>query len=332
MKAGLWKGKYASVNHHEYFAEGVQSWFDNNREDDHDHNHVNTRVELLAYDQGLAALCREVFGDTELKYTKPTTRVTGHLAGYDPAKAPKFLWPERLKKAKAAIREAAQKRSDAATSTKSHNERLIEGWMVHMSTKIEPTALANALPLLTAQLQEIVRVVPAKAVAELQKVPLWINPEYPKVHARAEFHPDADWLRDNGRDPVMAKGVEFTNVRIFEAETRRMPNFALHELAHAYHNRTVRMSFGNLEIKAAYEKAKASGKYDRVERKDNEGRSHMDRAYAMMNPQEYFAECTEAYFSRNDFFPFTRDELKQHDPEMFELLGRLWGVKSVTSP
>jgi hypothetical protein len=141
------------------------------------------------------------------------------------------------------------------------------------------------------------------------------------------FIPTRDWLRDNGRDPVMAKGVEFTNVRIFEAETRRMPNFALHELAHAYHNRTVRMSFGNLEIKAAYEKAKASGKYDRVERKDSEGRSRMDRAYAMTNPQEYFAECTEAYFSRNDFFPFTRDELKQHDPEMFELLGeRIFGV------
>jgi hypothetical protein len=332
MKAGLWKGKYASMNHHEYFAEGVQSWFDNNRENDHDHNHVNTRTELLDYDPGLAALCREVFGDTELKYTKPTTRVTGHLSGYDPAKAPKFVWPERLKKAKAAIREAAQKRSDAATSTKSHNDRLIEGWMVHVSTKIEPTVLANALPLLTAQLQEIVRVVPAKAVAELQKVTLWINPEYPKVHPRAEFHPDADWLRDNGRDPVMAKGVEFTNVRIFEAETRRMPNFVLHELAHAYHNRTVRMSFGNLEIKAAYQKAKASGKYDRVERKDSEGRSRMDRAYAMTNPQEYFAECSEAYFSRNDFFPFTRDELKQHDPEMFELLERLWGVKSVTSP
>ena len=59
MKAGLWKGKYASVNHHEYFAEGVQSWFDNNRENDHDHNHVNTRAELLDYDPGLAALCLE---------------------------------------------------------------------------------------------------------------------------------------------------------------------------------------------------------------------------------------------------------------------------------
>lgn len=32
MTTGLWKGKYPSVNHHEYFAEGVQPWFDNNRE------------------------------------------------------------------------------------------------------------------------------------------------------------------------------------------------------------------------------------------------------------------------------------------------------------
>lgn len=92
MTAGLWKGKYASVNDREYFAEGVQSWFDNNREPDHDHNHVNTRVELLEYDPGLAALCREVFGDTELKYTKPVTRLNGHLEGYDPSKAPKFVW------------------------------------------------------------------------------------------------------------------------------------------------------------------------------------------------------------------------------------------------
>ena len=323
MKAGLWKGKYASVNHHEYFAEGVQSWFDNNREDDHDHNHVNTRVELLAYDQGLAALCREVFGDTELKYTKPTTRLTGHLAGYDPAKAPKFAWPERLKKAKDAIREAAQKRSDAATNTKSHRERVIEGWKVHVSVKIDAVALAKALPLFTAQLQEIVRVVPAKAVMELQKVPLWINPEYPKVRPRAEYHPGADWLRENGRDPVMAKGVEFTNVRIFEEEMRRMPNFVLHELAHAFHDRV--LGFDHADIKAAFQQASAAGTYQRVQRQDSEGRKWLDRAYAMTNPQEYFAECSEAYFSRNDFFPFTREELKKHDPQVFALLERLWG-------
>jgi hypothetical protein len=110
MEAGLWKGKYAATNHHEYFAEGVQSWFDNNRENDHDHNHVNTRAELVEYDPGLAAICLEVFGDTELKYTKPTTRLTGHMAGYDPSTAPTFVWPERLKKANDMIRGKARKR------------------------------------------------------------------------------------------------------------------------------------------------------------------------------------------------------------------------------
>lgn len=114
MAAGLWKGKYASVNHHEYFAEGVQSWFDNNRENDHDHNHVDTREELLENDPGLADLCREVFGDTVLRYSKPATRLTGHLAGYDPDAAPRFTWPERLEEARRQIRRSAERRNEAA--------------------------------------------------------------------------------------------------------------------------------------------------------------------------------------------------------------------------
>ena len=68
-----------------------------------------------------------------------------------------------------------------------------------------------------------------------------------------------------------------------------MPNFALHELAHSYHDRVLAGGFGNEAIKAAYEKAKAGGRYDSVERQDSEGHKRMDRAYAMTNPQEYFA-------------------------------------------
>jgi len=109
MAKGLWKDKYAASNHYEYFAEGVQSWFGNNRENDHDHNHVNTRAELVEYDPALAAFCKEVFGDTEIVYTKPATRLTGHMQGYDPSEAPTFEWPERLKKAKKTIRESARK-------------------------------------------------------------------------------------------------------------------------------------------------------------------------------------------------------------------------------
>ncbi len=48
------------------------------------------------------------------------------------------------------------------------------------------------------------------------------------------------------------------------------------------------------------------------------------RAYALSNPQEYFAETTEAFFGRNDFQPFDRAELQLLDPEMCTLLERLW--------
>jgi len=105
MAAGLWKDKYASTNSREYFAEGVQSWFNNNREDDHDHNHVNTRKELIEYDPALAKLLKEVFGDTQLVYVKPPERkVQAHLEGYDYSKSPTFVWPKRLKKLKQSVK------------------------------------------------------------------------------------------------------------------------------------------------------------------------------------------------------------------------------------
>jgi hypothetical protein len=60
---GLWKNTYAATNHSEYWAEGVQCWFDDNAPPDALHNDIRTRKKLLAYDPNLAALCKEVFGD-----------------------------------------------------------------------------------------------------------------------------------------------------------------------------------------------------------------------------------------------------------------------------
>ena len=95
--AGLWKGTYAGSNPNEYWAEGVQDWFDNNRENDAQHNSINTRAELKEYDPDLAALCKEVFGEVEWRYKKPMERPAEertHLAGFDPAKSPRFKWRE----------------------------------------------------------------------------------------------------------------------------------------------------------------------------------------------------------------------------------------------
>lgn len=92
---GLWNGTYAAVNRHEYWAEAVQCWFDNNRENDALHNHVNTRAELRLYDPEVATLCQEVFGDRPWRYLKPDQRPSlqrSHLASLEPARFPTFRW------------------------------------------------------------------------------------------------------------------------------------------------------------------------------------------------------------------------------------------------
>ncbi len=61
MAKGLWKNDYASTNHSEYWAEAVQSFFNCNRENNWNHNDINTRDELEAYDPPIADLVREVF-------------------------------------------------------------------------------------------------------------------------------------------------------------------------------------------------------------------------------------------------------------------------------
>lgn len=99
IKAGLWQGKYAATNADEYWAEGVQSWFDDNREPDHDHNHVNTRKELKEYDPTLAKLVKEVFGARDWRYQKPVDRPMSerlHLQGFKPKQAKRFAWPDGL--------------------------------------------------------------------------------------------------------------------------------------------------------------------------------------------------------------------------------------------
>jgi len=91
---------YAAKNRAEYWAEGVQCWFDTNRTMDHDHNHIHTRVQLKTYDPALAELCKDVLGDAPWRFVSPRERAgQDHLRGYDPAKAPRVEQPELIKDA-----------------------------------------------------------------------------------------------------------------------------------------------------------------------------------------------------------------------------------------
>lgn len=207
-----------------------------------------------------------------------------------------------------------------------HSTMKINGWTVHLHDRLwqdSPAKTKTALVLMSAQLQRVIDVVPGPALRKLQTVPIWMNPKYDGVRPTAEYHPGAGWLKNNGRDPEMVKSVEVTTVDNFAFENTRMPYLMLHELAHAYHNQV--LAFNHPAVVDAFERARDSGTYDSVERFT--GRKMVtDKAYAMSNPQEYFAEATEAFFGKNDFYPFNNAELKKHDPQMYELLSTLWGA------
>ncbi len=100
MDAGLWQGAYASTNRMEYWAEVVQSWFDTNRENDNQHNHIDLRSELKVYDPAAAALCEEVFGDGSWRYLHPTRRSDEpHLREMDRTTLPTFRWADGMEEA-----------------------------------------------------------------------------------------------------------------------------------------------------------------------------------------------------------------------------------------
>ena len=81
------------------------------------------------------------------------------------------------------------------------------------------------------------------------------------------------------------------------------------------------MSFDNPAVIEVFNAAKAKGIYEEVLLFTGKKVRH----YGLTNQMEYFAESTEAYFGVNDFYPFVRAELAEHDPDMFSLLQEIWG-------
>ena len=197
----------------------------------------------------------------------------------------------------------------------------LAGWVVYVSDELweqRREEAEKALELLKGQCKKVIEVLPPTAVSQLQQVRLWMSLPSGDRRPRAEFHPSVDWLIEHGMHPEKVKGVEFTNSAILEKEIIRMPMLLLHELAHAYHNGV--LGFEHPDILRLYNQAKKNGSYDKVERHNREPQM----AYAITNHKEYFAECTEAFFGVNDFYPFNKKELKEHDPDMYDLLTQIW--------
>lgn len=208
--------------------------------------------------------------------------------------------------------------------TSRYAERSVEGWPVLVSDRFaaeEPKLLEEVLAELRRQLVGIVEAVPAPAVEKLRRIRIWVEVDDPLFPCMC-YHPDVRWLEAHGLNPEKTGGVELANARNFLTWTRQQPWMVLHELAHGYHDRFIDGGYENAAIAGALESSKAAGRYGEVDHVAGAKRAH----YAATNPMEFFAEGTESYFGKNDFYPFDRAEMLRYDSDAARLMEELWGV------
>lgn len=204
----------------------------------------------------------------------------------------------------------------------------IEGFPVFIEPALlegEHTAVgAKSIAMLRNHLERINVLVPEPALSELQQVGIWIEVDHPLTDVEpGPYHGGQQWLIDNGYDRRMVDCVHVTRAAslLERHHMLKHPMVILHELAHAYHDQFMEDAYQNKRILDAYKNAMEKGLYDEV--LDYKGRTV--KAYACNNQMEYFAEATEAYFYRNDFYPFLNAELKKHDPVGYALMVEVWG-------
>jgi|TARA_B100001971_G_scaffold44666_1_gene39614 hypothetical protein len=200
----------------------------------------------------------------------------------------------------------------------------IEGWTIAVGPdllRLENKAVADkAFKALANHLQRVKYILPEAKVKELQKLPVRLELNNARL-GNMQYHPSRSWLLANRHDPALVKHVHIPRARaLFSPDMwAKHPYVVMHELAHAYHDQV--LSFNNKEIIEAYNAAKKAGIYEKVMLYTGRTVRH----YGLNNHKEYFAESTEAYLGVNDFYPFVRGELKEHDPRMYKIMEKVWG-------
>jgi hypothetical protein len=175
--------------------------------------------------------------------------------------------------------------------------------------------LERCLQVLESNVKKLEGVLPPAAWQKLSTIPIWLEYEPDKSYVGVYFT-SKEWLILNGVTSAKAKSIQFTSSLAVMMGSKKNP--LMHELAHAYHDLVLSISYA--PIWSAHHSARLSGRYNGV--RHSSGR--FARAYAMTDHMEFFAELSEAYFAHGDFFPFTREDLKEFDPSSYRAISDAW--------
>ncbi|MFY8005187.1 MAG: RICIN domain-containing protein [Chitinophagaceae bacterium] len=177
----------------------------------------------------------------------------------------------------------------------------------------------TTLHILNKKLLEIKKLLPADIYSTLTKVAIWLEVKKITTGSSVWYHSSKGWLKANGYPEILEKSIEIKNMENFNVwSLNTQPYSLLHELAHAYHDMqpaSIKQAIANrfkvvMDLKL----------YDSVAYANGNKTKH----YATNSEFEFFAELTEAYFGKNDYFPFNRTELMNYDNESGLLIKKVW--------
>jgi hypothetical protein len=210
----------------------------------------------------------------------------------------------------------------AFTPTSAYVQKKIGGFtvLVHPAVMRDGNVVSQAFAELELQMDRIAAALPEHLLAKLREARIWIEWRQ-REDTASQFHIARAWLLEHAYNPDKAGDVEICDVRNWVAWSRQDQPFSLlHELAHAYQFRILGERAALIDL--AYAHAMAAGLYDAVPYVHGGRR----QAHAAKNAAEYFAELTEAYFGINDYYPFTRADLRRGDPLGYRVVEQLWST------
>lgn len=210
--------------------------------------------------------------------------------------------------------------SNASQAT-TYSKIVIEGNQVYLSSDLtSKVKKSNAtVDFLRSKLQAIYRNTPRKHHPFFKSIKIWIEDETQNVH-RLVYYPSGKKVHGVGNDPRKARSIVIHNAESYLATAKNQPWILLHEFSHAYFHQILKGKF--MPVQNAYKNANQKGLYKKISKNDG---TIVD-SYALTDYREYFAELTESYFGENNFYPFTRLELKNYDPVGFRAIKKAWNI------
>ena len=191
----------------------------------------------------------------------------------------------------------------------------------------------EAIKYIKEDIDHIVSIIPEDALTVMRKRPIWMERNNKHNSSAAWYHTWEGYPESIGDIKEKGKCVEITNYDYYISWTDiNQPLMVLHELCHLYHDQGLGGE-NNQIIKQAYQNAKEKELYKTGWYRGNTTYTQPNQwtkttdVYCMVTVWEYFAELCEAYWGENDYYPFNKEQLKEHDPEGFAMMESIWVKK-----